>query len=89
MSLNFPNASRSYDATGHRVRFWGYDNAIEVPFFLEENAIFKLFPMTVKTETQILAAFDTLRDRVIEAAGRIYAPRKGRHFYVLAAADFN
>ena len=27
MSLNFPNQSRSYDATLRAVRFWGHDNS--------------------------------------------------------------
>jgi hypothetical protein len=30
--IEFPNHSRSYDRTGHAVRFWGHDSAIEASF---------------------------------------------------------
>lgn len=88
MTLSFPNRSRSYDPEGRRIRFWGYDSAFEVPFFLEEGALFKLHPRTTNAEAAILAAFDAARDRIIEAAARIYAPRQRRSFYVLSEADF-
>jgi hypothetical protein len=29
MALDFPNPSRSYDATLQAVRFWGHDGAME------------------------------------------------------------
>ena len=38
MTLNFSNPSRSYDETGSGVRFWGYDGALEVAFFIEGGA---------------------------------------------------
>ncbi len=88
MAIHFPNPSRSYDADQRRIRFWGYDDAREVPFFLEESAIFKLAPRTVNAEAGILSAFDTARSRIQEAAAKAYAHARGRHFYVLAAADF-
>jgi len=38
MALNFPNFSRSYDAAGNRIRFWGHDGAIEYLIqFLREH----------------------------------------------------
>ena len=58
MSLNFPNQSRSYDADRRRIRFWGHDGAVEVPFFLDEDVIFVLSPKAKNTEAGILAAFD-------------------------------
>jgi hypothetical protein len=88
MTLSFPNLSRSYDAARHRVRFWGHDDSIEIPFFIEESAIFKLFPATRNAEDGILAAFDAGRARVTEAAQRVYRPHQRRSFYVLAAGDF-
>ena len=88
MALAFPNLSRSYDGARRRIRFWGHDDALEIPFFLEESAIFKLFPKTQNTETQILAAFDAARDRVNEIAQRAYVPRARRPFYVLGGTDF-
>lgn len=39
MKLTFPNPSRSFDESGKRVRFWGYDRAIEVSFFVEAEAL--------------------------------------------------
>ena len=45
-ALNFPNPSRSYDETGHGVRFWGYDQTFEISFFVEEGALSKINPET-------------------------------------------
>jgi hypothetical protein len=87
MSLTFPNASRSYDGDRHRVRFWGYDSALEVPFFLDEDALFRLDPKTTNSETAMLATFDASLDRIHAVAGRMYSAAR-RHFYTLAAADF-
>lgn len=87
MALNFPNMSRSYDAAGNRVRFWGHDGTAEVAFFLEISALLRLFPETPNIESQILAAFDIAWDHIIAAACRVYSPRDRRSFYVLAAAD--
>lgn len=89
MALNFPNLSRSFDAPGNRVRFWGHDDAIEVPFFLEMSGLLRIYPETSYTELGILAAFDAARDRIIEAASKIYSPHHRRSFYVLAAGDFS
>lgn len=89
MALNFPNLSRSYDAAGNRIRFWGHDGAIEVPFFLEVSALLRFFPETPHVESRILAAFDAVRDRIMEAAARLYSARRRRPFYILAAGDFS
>lgn len=87
MTLNFPNPSRSYDAASHRIRFWGYDSAMEVPFFIEDEAIARIDATAQPDEAGRLLAFDEHRERIIEVAGRAYA--KGRRgSYVLAAADF-
>jgi hypothetical protein len=88
MTLRFPNDSRSYDADRGRIRFWGHDDAIEVPFFLEEGAIFRLSPKTLNGEAAVLAAFDAARERICEIASRVYRAGSGRSFYVLAASDF-
>jgi len=87
MTLSFPNPSRSYDAERGRIRFWGHDDALEVPFFVEEAAIFRLFPRTRNAEQAVLAAFDAARERINEIAGKVYT-RNERAFYVLAASDF-
>jgi hypothetical protein len=88
MSIGFPNPSRSYDADHHRVRFWGHDDALEVSFFVEETALFKIAPKTPNAESSILAAFDAARDRIMAVAAKVYSPAQRRRFYVLAAADF-
>lgn len=87
MALSFPNLSRSYDAAGRRVRFWGYDSAMEIPFFVEAGALAGLGPRTGDVETGILAAFDAARARIIEVAASVYSFDK-RKFYVLVASDF-
>ena len=49
--LNFPNVSRAYDATRRSVRFWGYDGALEVQFFVEDRALVRITPGTTKEES--------------------------------------
>jgi Protein of unknown function (DUF1488) len=88
MSISFPNPSRSYDANRRRIRFWGHDGAIEVPFFLEEKAIFALYPKTKNSEADILEAFDLARERIFNVAAKAYAPGQGRGFYTLNAYQF-
>lgn len=89
MSLSFPNPSRSYDPERRRIRFWGHDSAMEVPFFLEDDAIFVLYPRTKKTEEAILAAFDEARERIFAVAARVYAPRRYGSFYTLTSDQFS
>lgn len=72
MTLSFPNRSRSYDAPRSRVRFWGHDGAMEVAFFLNEDALFLIDPKLPKQEDEILRAFDTNRERITAAAQRAY-----------------
>jgi hypothetical protein len=86
VTLNFTNQSRSYDATRQAVRFWGYDGAREVSFFVTEDALRRLQPTASADETDFLAAFEAHRDRVLRAAARVYARgRKGS--YEIGAND--
>ena len=86
MTLNFTNQSRSYDATRQAVRFWGYDGAREVSFFVTEDALRRLQPTASADETGFLAAFEAHRDHVLRAAARVYARgRKGS--YEIGADD--
>ena len=87
MAVTFPNVSRSYDSSGNRVRFWGYDSAMEITFYVEEAALFRLSPKTSRVEAGILAAFDAARDRIMEVAAKTYSFEK-RGFYILVASDF-
>ena len=87
MTLNFPNGSRSYDARRDLIRFWGYDSALEISFFVEVSALCKLNPLTSNAEAGYLEAFDAARDRIHETARKVYS-RSGKNAYLLAAADF-
>ena len=89
MSLNFPNPSRSFDATKNRVRFWGYDSAMEVSFFVELDALKKLRPEMGNLEEGFLEAFDAARNRIYEVAAKVYVRGGNRSYaYNLAAKDF-
>jgi len=89
MTLRFPNQSRSFDDKRNRVRFWGYDSAIEISFFVEANALQKLSPEMSTTEDGYLKAFDATRERIHEVADKVYArDHKGSYAYTLAAEDF-
>ena len=87
MTLNFPNESRSYDARKNLVRFWGYDSALEISFFIEVGALYKLNPQTRNVEEGYLEAFDAARDQIHETARKVYS-RARKDAYLLAAADF-
>ena len=89
MKLNFPNPSRSFDATTNRVRFWGYDSAIEISFFVEADALRKLCPEMSNVEAGLLKAFDAARKRIHEVADKVYVlSRNGSFAYILTAEDF-
>ena len=86
MSLSFPNQSRSYDATLRAVRFWGHDGAMEVAFFVNEDALKRIEPSMRSDETGLLNAFDSHRGLIYAAATKVYRrSRKGS--YELTAAD--
>jgi hypothetical protein len=87
MPIDFPNQSRSYDSRHHGIRFWGHDDALEVSFLVEEDAITKIDRATLRTEDDFLTAFDGNRDRIIAVARKAYS-RQGGDFYVLPASSF-
>ena len=89
MRLSFPNPSRSFDATGSRVCFWGYDRAIEVSFYVEAAALRRLCPEMSGVETGFLDAFDAARNRIHEVANKVYiGGGTGSYAYTLSADDF-
>lgn len=87
MALNFPNQSRSYDRTRNYIRFWGYDSALEIPFFLDVSVLYRLQPKTPSDEAGFLDAFDAGRDRIHEVARQAYG-RRHQTSYLLVASDF-
>ena len=87
MSLNFPNQSRSYDATLRAVRFWGHDGAMEASFFVNEDALKRIQPDVRSDESGLLTVFDSHRDLIYAAATKAY--RRGRKgSYELIPGDF-
>jgi len=85
--IDFPNHSRSYDATRHVVRFWGHDSAIEAAFFISQDALARIQPDVRLDESGLLDAFDTNRERICAAAARVYV-RGGRGWYDLGPKNF-
>ena len=87
MSLNFPNQSRSYDATLRAVRFWGHDGAMEASFFVNEEALKRIQPDMRPDEAGLLSVFDSHRDLIHAIASKVYKRgRKGS--YELGPDDF-
>ena len=87
MPVNFPNLSRSYDATRRMVRFWGYDRSMESSFFIDAAALQRIAPDLRADEAGYLRAFDLNRDVIYAAANKVYA-RGRRGSYDIQAADF-
>jgi len=89
VKLLFPNPCRIYDETQQRVRFWGYDSAIEVSFFIDTAALKLMCPNMENVETEYLQAFDSKISRIHDVAERMYEARKSRTFdIILSANDF-
>lgn len=89
MRLNFPNTSRSFDATRSRVCFWGYDSMIEISFFVEAEPLKRLCPEMACAETEFLEVFDASLGQIHQVAEKIYVNGgKGTYTYILAAKDF-
>jgi hypothetical protein len=85
--IDFPNHSRSFDSTRRAVRFWGHDSAIEASFFISEDALRQIQSDVRPDEPGFLKAFDSNRDLICAAAGKLYV-RGSRGSYDLVAANF-
>jgi hypothetical protein len=86
MAINFPNHSRSYDATRRAVRFWGYDRSMESSFFIMADALKQMQPSLRFDAIDILRAFDGNRERIYAIAAKVYA-RGHRGSYDLNVTD--
>jgi hypothetical protein len=86
MTINFPNRSRSYDATRQAVRFWGYDRSMESSFFVTVDALRQIQPDIKTNVVDLLRAFDMNRERIYSIAAKVYA-RGRRGTYDLNVAD--
>src|SRR3954468_17505877 len=71
-SVAFPNDSWSYDATRLAVRFWGYDQSIEVPFFIGADVLGALQPTMAAAPDGCLSAFDANWARIRTVAAKVY-----------------
>jgi len=74
MALNFPNPSRSYDASRHCVCFWGYDNAREVAFQVSSDVLAHLSQEAASEEAGFLSTFDQHREQILLLARELYTP---------------
>ena len=86
MPVNFPNASRSYDATRKGIRFWGYDRSMEASFLVTADALKRIVPGLRSEAADLLRAFDGNRDRIHAIAAKVYS-RSRRGSYDLIATD--
>ena len=90
MELVFPNPSRSYDDSGRGVRFWAYDQTMEVVFLIEVDALLKIDSQSKTDEAGFLDTFDVNLDRIHQLARKMYPRRRiGAYVYsfVLTASD--
>jgi hypothetical protein len=70
--LQFPNPSRSYDASRQCVCFWGDDNSREITFMVDDAMLRNLQPGVGSDERSVLGAFDRFREKVLEIAKKQY-----------------
>jgi hypothetical protein len=90
VTLHFPNRSRSFDETRNAVRFIGHDGMLEVPFFVEVEALAKPSAGSRSmelSEEMYLSAFDSARRSIEDVAREAYSHRR-QTSYTLTAADF-
>lgn len=87
MSLTFPNQSRSYDESNRRIRFSGYDGMFEMKFFLELDALAKIYSGPLTGEREYLSAFDDARKKILGAAEKAYG-RGQKRMCTLTLSDF-
>jgi hypothetical protein len=86
LAVNFPNQSRSYDATRQAVQFWGYDRSMESSFFVTADALKQIQPNLQADTAGLLRAFDINRERIYAIAAKVYS-RGRRGSYELNVAD--
>lgn len=86
MAIAFPNPSRRFDEKNDCVRFIGHDGMFEVPFAVQSSVLVgsRTAP---RSETELLAAFDSARTRILDAARAVFSKGK-RGPYMLTKADF-
>ena len=87
VSLNFPNAIRSYNVSNRDITFWGHDSAIEITFVIELFAL-QMVRGDMSTDEQALCqTFDQNIKLIHAIAKRVYDKMKGG-FHRLTVNDF-
>ncbi|MBL0373869.1 DUF1488 domain-containing protein [Rhizobium sp. KVB221] len=89
MPLSFPNHMRSFDQTGNRVRFAGYDGVFEVQFYIEADVLRKLSTRSAFAESDLLITFDDCRDEILSVARKAYNRGHSHTICTLTVADFH
>ncbi len=84
--LEFPNPSRSFDETRNAIRFVGYDDMAQIPFFVEAGAL-SISGRSAVSEAECLTAFDASRGLIYSTARKAYARGRNKP-YTLTADDF-
>lgn len=87
IAVSFPNQSRSYDEGRHQIRFLGHSGMDSVPFRIDVDALL-MSTAADKNETACLAAFDTKRALIEQAAARAYSGVR-KSVYVLTTEDMH
>ena len=91
MTLNFPNASRSFDASRNQICFWGYDKTIEISCYMGVDALQRIDKEVSLVETDLLRSFDAGLEQIHKVASKIYSSGKsryGRYKISMTADDF-
>lgn len=86
MALTFLNNNRSFDSERMTLSFWGNDNIYEVAFRLDESALHRITGLQQVGEVAALAAFDTNRTQIRNAAQRLYW-KTSKRYCELSASD--
>ena len=87
MGLNFPNTSRSFLPSRRAVQFWGYDETLEITFFVTEDALRRFEPNMQSNEDGMLKTFDSNRAAIYKIATRVFSPG-GTGSYELTPKSF-
>ena len=80
--LQFPNPSRNYEPERDGVWFWGYDEVVEVSFFIGADALTRLSDTDANGESSCLAVFDANLARIHQLARARYSQRsRSEHLF--------
>ena len=58
------------------MRFWEYDEALEIPFFVEADALYHIDPKATKDELSLLNAFDLIAAGSASGRSGLFPPRR-------------